>query len=699
MNKEKLEKTCFKIIEWGTYLALFTPLVFFRGFFHPFVVPKTFFFGTVVSLIFIAYVLLAVFNFRYRPRITPLTLAIFIFMAVLTLTSFTGINPERSFFGVFSREGGLLTFFYLFAFYIVLISCFKERKYWERILTVSIAVCIFVSFSALLISGGGGSIGNSSFFSAYLLFHLFFSLMFLVIKTGTRRVFYGTAFVIFLFFLFSNPAAFTKGAVAAFFFGIIVLIFSCLFYFNRKKAVFLLLLFLILTAAGAALFLQVDFAREKAVELWESNSVQSRMAAWQISWHSWQERFWLGWGLENFTVPFAKHFDPRIALSDDNWFDRAHNIILDIGVVSGILGVISYLAVLFLAFFCLIKKLLLKDIKEENAVIYFTMIALLAAYFFQNLWVFDTISNYIMFFLSLAFVNFLVYLRKEPVSKKTGLGAVVAGVVLIFLTVAVFYFGSLQPARASRLMGRSPGRPPEEIMLNFEKAFEVFPPAVIEGSVYLSCGMSSLAEQDHDKELVYQGFEMAEKYLKKAILQNPSDCRLHLVLGEHYNLFYEFSGESEKLALARESLERALELSPNLQKTYFALSQTSFLQGEDKKAVEFLEKAKDLEPQYKKAIWYLAKGYMGAGEHELALAELKLLEDMDLTCRDAEHLAEVRGVFKEAGKSLDVFFPLYKRGFELNPERLCFRFELIGAYLERGEKEKVRQILEDDFAF
>lgn len=39
-----LEKIYFSIIEFGTYLVLFTPFIFIRDYFFPFVVPKTIFF-------------------------------------------------------------------------------------------------------------------------------------------------------------------------------------------------------------------------------------------------------------------------------------------------------------------------------------------------------------------------------------------------------------------------------------------------------------------------------------------------------------------------------------------------------------------------------------------------------------------------------------------------------------------------------
>ena len=110
-NRENLEKLYFRIIEWGTYAALFTPLVFIKDYFFPFVVPKTIFFRIVVDIIFVAYILLAISNPKYRPRFNVLTIAVSVFLAILILTATTGVNFERSFWSTFERMTGLLTFF------------------------------------------------------------------------------------------------------------------------------------------------------------------------------------------------------------------------------------------------------------------------------------------------------------------------------------------------------------------------------------------------------------------------------------------------------------------------------------------------------------------------------------------------------------------------------------------------------------
>ena len=176
-----LEKTCLFIIKWGTYLVLFIPLIINTNFFFPFVAPKTIFFRIIIEIILLAYLLLVMKNRAYRPRINPLTIAVSLFLAIFILTSFTGINLHRSFWSTNERMTGIFTMLHLFAFFIVLTSVLKERKEWERVLGVSVIVGVILSFYILmgkeLSTRGGGTIGNTSFMAAYLLFDVFFALI------------------------------------------------------------------------------------------------------------------------------------------------------------------------------------------------------------------------------------------------------------------------------------------------------------------------------------------------------------------------------------------------------------------------------------------------------------------------------------------------------------------------------------------
>ncbi len=699
-EKNKLEKVYFKIIEWGTYLVLLTPFIFIKDYFFPFVVPKTLFFRVIVDIIFIVFILLAVSNSKYRPKITPLTITIAVFLLVIILASAFGANFTRSFWSVFERMEGLLTFFHLFAFYIVLTSVFKEKKYWERILSVSILIGIFIAFNALTstnpVTRGGGTLGNSSFFSAYILFNLFFALIFLITKTGVWRLFYAAALIVFICSLFFNPMDLTKGAVAAFIIGLAILLFGFLltviFLSDQKKIKIIVLSLMTLFALVALGFSQTDFVKQKVDALWQSSSVQARVVVWQMGWQGWQERFWLGWGLENFNVPFAKYYDPELPISGDIWYDRVHNIVLDTGVSSGIIGLLGYLSIFAVAIFSLLK-LLLKVSEKKNLAIPLAMVALLFAYFFQNLFVFDMISTHMMFFLSLAFVGFLISSEKEKALPLP----TIAGGLLIILTVFVLFVGNIQVAKASRYIIKGIVSPLENSITYFQKSFKTSPIVQFEGPEQFDSKINNLASQaNQDKELLNQGFILSEQEFKKSVSQNPLDFRLTLFLGRHYNNFYQFSGDEKKLLLAEETFNKAIELGPGNQQGYFMLAQTFLFKDDYERAIETCKKAVEIEPYWAQSHWYLMKVYKAAGKYDLAFAELKEVEALGFSWQgDTSTLKEAIEVFRGIGATEDVLITLYEKGVELEPKDYSFWANLAESYLATGQKEKAKSAAEN----
>lgn len=697
VNKEKLQKTYFKIIEWGTYAILFAPLIFIQDYFFPFVSPKTIFFRIVVDIIFAAYLLLAVANPRYRPRMSFLTIALSVFLGALVLTSITGVNFERSFWSVFERMGGLLTFFHLFAFYLVLSSVFKERKYWERILSVSIFAGILVSFYALLsqeiITRGGGTLGNSSFFSAYILFNLFFALILLISKAGLWRIFYGSALLIFLASLFFNPLGFTKGAVSSLGIGAVLFVVGYMFFFRNKSLKRAAPFILILLVLVGTLIVKNFYFQDRPFDL-RNIPDRSRQITWKIGWQAWQERFWLGWGLENFNIPFIKYYDPELPITGDIWYDRVHNIVLDTGVSSGIVGLLSYLAVFGTAVWGLLK-LLPQVAERKNLAIPLGMLSLLLVYFLQNLWVFDMISSYLAFFLSLAFINFLISPQeKENKQKAIPLSSFSAGLLMVLTVFALFI--NIQSARASKFIFQGISYPLEQAIPAFQKAFQTSPMVKFEGPEQFSMRINSLSSQTgQNRQLLLEGFELAEQEFKNSIVDNPLDFRFRLFLGRHCNYSYHISGNQEKLALAEETLEEAFKLGPNNQQVYFILAQTRFLQGRDEEALSLLQKVRDLEPRFAGAGWYLFKGYNLAGKYEEALVLLKEMEDSGFNWQtSAETLKEVISVFKKTGKSLEILIPLYEKGVELDPQDLYLWEDLINSYIEAGNREGAKTAAE-----
>ena len=99
---------CKGIIWLGTALILFTPLVISGKFFFPFVGPKSLYFMALAEIIFAAWLILIIFEPKYRPRFNLLLAALILFVGCLILSSIFGEDFSRSFWSKYERMTGLL---------------------------------------------------------------------------------------------------------------------------------------------------------------------------------------------------------------------------------------------------------------------------------------------------------------------------------------------------------------------------------------------------------------------------------------------------------------------------------------------------------------------------------------------------------------------------------------------------------------
>lgn len=696
-KRSGLERVYFLIIEWGTYLALFTPLILVRSFFFPFVSPKTIFFRIVVEIIFVAYVLLVLSNHKYLPKFNALTIAVTVFLGITILTSFTGINFEKSFWSVFERMTGLLTFFHLYVFFIILISVFREKRYWERILSVSILVGVFASIYAIFNSEAstrsGGTFGNISFMAAYLLFDVFFAIALLMVKRGGWRIFYAVSSIIMLSSLFLTPER-PRGGILSFFIGLFLLGLGYMFFSGRplfKKLAPIILISLVLIGIG---FSQTAFFKATMFDIKELPG-SARKIVWQMGFESWKAKFWLGWGPENFNIAFVKYFDPKVAATGDLWYDRVHNVVLDTAVNSGILGLLSYLSIFGIAVIGLLK--LCSKITEKRTLFFpLGMLVILMVYFAQNIWVFDMISSYMIFFLSLAFISFLMspkeeYLQIAPSREKNTLQSL-TGACLIIITIFTLYFGNIRPALASRYIIQGITLNLENSITAFQKALQTSPISIFEAPEQFSRKITGIAfDPGQNRETLIKGFNLAAEDVKKAIEKNPQDFRFYLVLGKHYNDFFQLTQDEKKLELADFYLKEALEISPQNQQAYWSLAQTRLFQGKEGEAVDLMLKSVALDPQFSNSHWYLALTYKVLGQNELALAQVQESEKTGRSWKaNLEDIKKVIGIYQSLQDD-EHLVELYLKGIDMDPTNAQFRAALAVSYANLGQFDKARQ--------
>lgn len=702
-SKFGIEKACLLIVQWGTYVALFTPLVISTDFFFPFVTPKTIFFRVLVEIIFAAYLILLLANKKYRPRINVLTITITLFLAVYILSSLTGINLSRSFWSTYERMTGIFTMLHLFAFFIVLTGVFKKKEDWEKVLGVSIIVGIILSLYILMGKGistrGGGTIGNTSFMAAYLLFDVFFAIILFLAKRGWWQIFAGAGLVVMLPVLLASTG---RGAIFSFFLGLFLLGLGYL-AFSRKKALkrLALSIVLVLIVFGSVLaVLQPPIVEDKIDDTLKE--MNSRFVVWEKGWKGFLERPILGWGPENFIVVFNKNFNSCMFLSEcgnEIWFDRVHNVVLDTLVTTGIIGFLSYISIFIVAIGGLLR-LVPKIVEKRNIFIPLGLAVLLIAYFAQNLLVFDMINTYLVFFLALAFINFLLQKEnagsEEKPDGRKGVNPVFASAIII-ITAFVFWAGNLQPIIANHnLIKTIAAQNTEDMTIFFEKALDTWMEKY-EPREYFVQKVSQITqepESESERAAMEALFNLTEAEMEKSVRENPLDFRPHLFLGELYLKSYRSSGNQEKLVKAEETLKKAIELSPTNQQGYWNLAEVRLATGNINETINLLQQALALEPRLGHSHWYLAMAYNLAGEYELAKEEIIAAEENGYNWKDSTAtFNKVVEVYESLGDDA-ALLNIFLEATEANPGNAQHWAALAAAYANLGQFNKAAEAAE-----
>ncbi len=627
------------IISLSTFLILLTPLIgppLTNFFFFPFVGPKSLYFMGLAELLFFTWLILIVIDRRFRPKFNLIFLALFLFLTVSVVSSITGIDPSFSFWSKFERMSGILMFFHLFAFFLVVSSTF-EKKDWEKIFAVSIFAGIVISIIALFlknpITRGGATIGNDSFLGTYLLFNLFLAL-YLIFRAKNEIKFY--SLICFPIIFFSLIFSGARAAKLSFLGGLILLSLLWLIFSQKRKLRLIgisLLLFLFISSSFFAISaLQPEsFVRKQIVERFLGETFGGRFIVWQKSWEGFLQKPLLGWGPENFEFAFTKNYDSCFGTErcgSDIWFDRAHNIIFDTLVSSGILGMLSYILIFISTFYLLWKNYLQK---KSNFWLAGIFTVLLISYFVQNLTVFDMVSSYMIFFLVLGFIA-----KKEtpeieispanPILEHSGARFIyLSPIFILIISLFLFSFSKfvLSPLQTDAYTISALGSEPfsEERLSFYKKALLASPVGRYQiREFFADSTLGSLSEKI-PKENAIKEFDFLEEELRKSTKENEINYRAYLKLGQLLNVYARIEpskqGEVEKI------LNKAIELSPANQQGYWYLAQTKIQQGKTEEALSLAEKAVELEPNLERSHIIVIKIAAFRGDSELVEKKIK----------------------------------------------------------------------------
>jgi len=515
----------------------------------------------VVEILFVPWIIMAVFDKRYRPRATALTASLGALVFFMALAAIFGENLYRSFWSNFERMEGLVGHLHFFAYFLILTSVFRKKSEWKWLFGVMLAVSLIVTVYGFLQWSGSVQIhqshirldatfGNATYLAIFMVFHLFLIAIFAFwFRNLWFRIFLGALFVAEFFIMFLTA---TRGAILGFFGGVFLfgLLMAVLSKSKKFRLAFAGASFLVVVIFALFLVLKnTDFVKGNYVLARFSNisfserTTESRLTIWGMSLKGFEEHPVLGWGPENYNLVFNKYYEPKL-YRQEPWFDRSHNVIFDWLTTTGILGFLSYLGIFISAFY-----LLWKGFKKKYFSVFECSLisSLFAAYVFHNLFVFDNLTSYFMFFSVLAYINATwVFsgeekqgdnnidkkIAKNQDNKKENMGwggyaLITAAFVLIIFSL---YYVSLVPYQACKSLLSTlqtlGTQTTAETLKNFEKVFAFNSFATGEAREQLAGYANNIAGSsaisDSDKKKI---FEFAQKEMEKQVEQSPDDIR------------------------------------------------------------------------------------------------------------------------------------------------------------------------------
>ncbi len=699
-----VENALGRIIKIGLWIVPVLPLFVAPSMLFPFITGKNFAFRILIEALFALWAGLALASPDYRPRLTKLFYAASAFTGIVFLADLLSPNPYRAFFSNYERMEGFMMIGHLYLYFVLLSAMFKTRTDWMIFWHASLGASFLVSFVGLFqrfcggvadtvlcrIWGGvlslspvsvplqslqGGfridsTIGNPTYLAAYLWFHIWLIILFLWEFRHKRiaRIFY--VFLLAyqlatLYFTATRGAAVALVAAGIPFFAAVVFCWDKIFVSESsgvhpidspvrakrswspgRAAAAAVLVFSIAVPLGlwlgrdAAFIQSSDVLQRLTNYSLREGTIAARFRIWNMSLKGALERPILGWGQENYYLVFQKYYDARL-YGEEPWFDRSHNIFFDWLAHTGIFGIASYLSLFALSAWMIVSALRRGTMPFWHGL---AILALFAGYIVQNVFVFDNLNTYLMFFGFLAYIPHLadgplpapasVSESRKKREQKSLRGtrsaqALVLGAGLLVLFFALLYPLHIKPILQSRALIRvlqtyGARQPMDRLIAAFKTAlaYDSFGTTEVREQIS-NIGRNVLADDRFSRQDKESYVAFAAEELRKETDSPVRDVKHVLFLGGFFNraadLNPQYNQEAEKI------LRDALALSPNRQIIYIELAQTYLARGENKQALDVLKQG-----------WEKEKTFLYAASTLWSVAALTKQPDI---------IAEVEGVF------------------------------------------------------
>ena len=622
MNKDN-------IIKWtiitGLWSVLLIPFFVANSMFFPYITGKNFAFRIIVEIIFALWVYLAFTDAKYRPKFSWIAVSVGAFALIMAVADILAVNPTKAIWSNFERMDGFITILHLAMYLFVFATVMKTEKIWLWFFRSSVIASIIMIIPVIQEWQNTGAtrvnatLGNPIYVAVYFMFNFFFALFLLYkdvivksenhvkpIKTIFRDWLTYAYFAATFICVFGIWRTSTRGVILGLLGGLVIASVIIAIFEKKNKLVknssigVLIIIALLIGGFFATKntpFVKNNVTLERLAEIsWNdvAGQGQARQYVWPMAIKGFLEKPILGWGQDGFNNIFNKYYDPRM-YAQEQWFDRAHNTPLDVLVAGGALGLIAYLSIFAAALLVIIKKKNNFGATEIGLVV-----GLLAAYFAQNLFVFDNLISYVFFYVVLAYL-YSRDTKDENTDKRIVKEDIVNYVVTPILVIvfgAMLWYCNIKPIEANfnliaAMRSLSGQNPSVEISLNyFKKVFSANTFGSSEAREQIIGVASSIANASNINATLKEEFvELAYTEMQEQIKQTPNDARYQFFMGE-------FLDKLNQFPMALPYLQKSLELSPKKLTMMFELTKCYSYLEQKQKALEIAKTAYDLVPEY-----------------------------------------------------------------------------------------------------
>ncbi|MCK5212101.1 O-antigen ligase family protein [Candidatus Parcubacteria bacterium] len=393
---------------------------------------------------------------RIKNRIFLLLLASYIL--IISISSLMAKDINSGVYGAYAQHQGLVAFIFYFLFFILIIlSVNSYKKIYSILAVISISSAVVSIYGFIQALGWdpllwneitfyrvSSTLGQPNHLAAFLIIAI--SITFYLFLTNTRKIKFLWLTVLFLnlfclFFTYSRSGY--LGLIAGF------IIFLILYIVSQAKKINKKLYIIVFSFVLAAIILFSIFSNSFLPRIKEAFNPKSggfslRINYWESALKSIKEKPLLGHGLDNTRDVYYTHYkkDWAVFSNINSVPNRAHNIILDTALASGLIGLFLFL-LLILYIAILIKKIINY---QKYRIFGICMAASLGGYFTALMFGFATITTQAYMWLLFALViitNNLINKKENEIIKENKgyqIPRYLRSIFLVLFSLLIVYF-------------------------------------------------------------------------------------------------------------------------------------------------------------------------------------------------------------------------------------------------------------------